>query len=464
MEGARSHDLLTHHAAFIAEFTGLHARYEVLRPVGAGAFGQLVAAKDHQQCGKIVAIKRVEGGSGNLGTQRQDTKKLLREMRLLQHFKHENIMTLHDILTPPLTGSGNATDAFLSSSEDKGSPSGCASPAGSTRAWRKTFFLVQDLMDTDLHRVIQSAARGQQHLTDSHARCFVYQVLRGMYACHSAQVLHRDLKPSNLFVNKDCTLRIGDFGLARGASPRDEHTNQLTEYVVTRWYRAPELLCGNESYGEPIDLWSIGCILAEILGQKPLFPGRDVLSQLRLICTIIPVPRDESLRMCIHNDKAIEFIQSIARSTSNPPPLSERFPGAPLAALDLLAQLLSFDPAKRITAAEALRHPWMEELHKLNTEPSAPPFDFSFEHTTDSELRDLLDRELRRFHPDIAFGANSSTTPPRSSVTAEKPQSVNEMLAIDGSVVINVRSGGKGGAHSFEPNAAERSGVGKRRR
>ena len=261
-------------AAFIADFAGLPPRYEVVRPVGAGAFGQLVAAKDHQQGDKIVAIKKVEGGGGSLGTDRQDTKKLLREMRLLQHFKHENIMTLHDIMTPPTpmaSGSCAMGAPHASSSADghgNGSTSGSASSTGTSGAWRKTFFLVQDLMDTDLHRVIQSAARGQQHLTDSHTRCFVYQVLRGLYACHSAQVLHRDLKPSNLLVNKDCTLRIGDFGLARGAAPALEKTNQLTEYVVTRWYRAPELLCGNESYGEPIDLWSVGCILAEMLGKK----------------------------------------------------------------------------------------------------------------------------------------------------------------------------------------------------
>ena len=369
----------------LADFQ-LPARYEVTRAVGRGAFGTLVAARDHTM-GKTVAVKKVEGGGGSLGTNRQDTKKLLREMRLLQHFKHENIMTLHDILTPPSPSpSSSAADAA----------------SGTTSAWRKTFYLVQDLMDTDLHRVIQSAARGQQELTDNHIRCFVYQTLRGLYACHSAQVLHRDLKPSNFLVNRDCTLRIGDFGLARGASPQGNAAEQaLTEYVVTRWYRAPELLCGNEGYGPPIDLWSVGCILAEMLGREPLFPGRDHLSQLKLIISIIGVPEEPILRRCIQNDRAIDFIQTFARSAPPPPPLASRFPHAPPASLDLLNKLLSFDPDVRISAEDALRHPWMAELHALNTMPTAPPFDFSFESASDAELKGLLDDELRRFHPEF---------------------------------------------------------------
>ncbi|RRT52904.1 hypothetical protein B296_00050185, partial [Ensete ventricosum] len=108
---------------------------------------------------------------------------------------------------------------------------------------------------------------------------FLYQILRGLKYVHSANVLHRDLKPSNLFLNENCDLKLGDFGLARTTS----ETDLMTEYVVTRWYRAPELLLNCSEYTAAIDIWSVGCILGEIVSRQPLFPGRDYVQQLRLI-------------------------------------------------------------------------------------------------------------------------------------------------------------------------------------
>ena len=125
------------------------------------------------------------------------------------------------------------------------------------------------LFESDLDRIIAS----QQRLSDQHAQYFVYQILRGLKFIHSAQVLHRDLKPSNLLVNSNCDLAICDFGLARGVSP--EVAGQLTEYVVTRWYRAPELLCESADYDEKVDVWSVGCVLGEILGRRPIFKGNS---------------------------------------------------------------------------------------------------------------------------------------------------------------------------------------------
>ncbi|KAG1354700.1 putative Mitogen-activated protein kinase 4 [Cocos nucifera] len=139
-------------------------------------------------------------------------------------------------------------------------------------------YIVYELMDTDLHQIIRS----NQALTDDHCQYFLYQILRGLKYVHSANVLHRDLKPSNLFLNANCDLKIGDFGLARTTS----ETDFMTEYVVTRWYRAPELLLNCSEYTAAIDIWSVGCIVGEIVTREPLFPGRDYVHQLRLITEV----------------------------------------------------------------------------------------------------------------------------------------------------------------------------------
>ena len=112
---------------------------------------------------------------------------------------------------------------------------------------------------------------------------FLYQILRGLKYIHSANVLHRDLKPSNLLLNANCDLKICDFGLARVTS----ETDFMTEYVVTRWYRAPELLLNSSDYTAAIDVWSVGCIFMELMDRKPLFPGRDHVHQLRLLMEVI---------------------------------------------------------------------------------------------------------------------------------------------------------------------------------
>ena len=117
---------------------------------------------------------------------------------------------------------------------------------------------------------------------------FLYQILRGLKYIHSANVLHRDLKPSNLLLNANCDLKICDFGLARVTS----ETDFMTEYVVTRWYRAPELLLNSSDYTAAIDVWSVGCIFMELMDRKPLFPGRDHVHQLRLLLEVLSVTLD----------------------------------------------------------------------------------------------------------------------------------------------------------------------------
>merc|ERR1712232_1291016 len=149
----------------------------------------------------------------------------------------------------------------------------------------------------DLANVI----KGNQPLTEEHHRTFTYQILRALCYLHSAGVAHRDLKPANVLLNKDCAVKLCDFGLARGGilrdigkgvSPVEDSPNKLTEYVVTRWHRAPEVELMASDYGTSIDIWAVGCILAELIGRKPIFKGKDHLDQMDQIIKVLGTPSD----------------------------------------------------------------------------------------------------------------------------------------------------------------------------
>ncbi|XP_057450001.1 mitogen-activated protein kinase 4-like isoform X2 [Lotus japonicus] len=211
-----------------------------IRPIGRGAYGFVCSAVD-SDTQEEVAIKKI----GNTFDNIIDAKRTLREIMLLRHMDHENIIAIKDIIRPA------RKEAF------------------------NDVYIVYELMDTDLHQIIRS----NQPLTDDHCQYFLYQLLRGLKYVHSTNVLHRDLKPSNILLNGNCDLKIGDFGLARTTS----ETDFMTEYVVTRWYRAPELLLSCSEYTSAIDVWSVGCIFGEIMTREPLFPGKDYVHQLRLI-------------------------------------------------------------------------------------------------------------------------------------------------------------------------------------
>lgn len=233
-------------------------RYSMIRVVGSGAYGVVISAKDAKS-EENVAIKMVPKAFSD----EIDAKRILREIKLLNHFRHENIVRLVDMMPPNVRYVEDFTDVYL----------------------------VADLMETDLHRIIYS----KQKLSIDHVQYFIYQVLRGLKYIHSCRVLHRDLKPSNLLVNSNCDLKICDFGLARGI-PGDEQreaagrngTLLLTEYVVTRWYRAPEIMLACHEYSYPIDVWSVGCIFAELVLRKPYFPGDDYIDQVRVCAAIDP--------------------------------------------------------------------------------------------------------------------------------------------------------------------------------
>jgi len=205
-----------------------------------------------------------------------------------------------------------------------------------------------------------------------HKQYIMYQLLNSLAYMHSGELLHRDVKPSNLLVNTECQVKVGDFGLARSVAALEAEAAAaagafgahaaagpvLTDYVATRWYRAPEILLGSTRYTYGVDMWSAGCILAELLAGRPCFPGSSTLNQLDRILALTGRPSAAELACC-GSPYAPMLLESLPPACGPPPPLAQRFPTAPPAALDLLSRLLRFSPADRLSAEEALRHPYV---------------------------------------------------------------------------------------------------------
>jgi mitogen-activated protein kinase 1/3 len=329
--------------------------YEYIKKIGHGAYGVVVAVND-KLTGNKLAIKKVTNAFEDL----IDAKRIVREIRLLKFLRHENIVNLKSVLMPP--SRNNYLDIYF----------------------------VTELLETDLHRVIYS----RQDLSDDHLQYFLYQILRGLLYMHSANVIHRDIKPSNLLLNKNCELKICDLGLARGF---DDETSELTEYVVTRWYRAPEIVLNSSNYSEKVDVWSAGCVFAELLGRAPLFPGEDYLDQVKRIVGVLGTPSQEDLDF-IQNPSAKRFIQKLPRRDKTK--WSVIFPKAPAVALDLLDQMLSFNAEKRASVIQCLRHPYFKELHSRDDETLAEvPFDWSCDNfeLTKENLQAIVYEEAKRF-------------------------------------------------------------------
>ncbi|XP_004443094.1 PREDICTED: mitogen-activated protein kinase 15 [Ceratotherium simum simum] len=297
-------------------------RYLLKRRLGKGAYGIVWKAVD-RRTGEVVAIKKIFDAFRH----KTDAQRTFREIMLLQEFgDHPNIVRLLDVI-----------------------------PADNDR----DIYLVFESMDTDLNAVICKGGL----LTDIHRRCIFYQLLRATKFIHSGRVIHRDQKPSNVLLDASCLVKLCDFGLARPLSglPEGPEGQALTEYVATRWYRAPEVLLSSSRYTPGVDMWSLGCILGEMLRGRPLFPGTSTLHQLELILETIPPPSEEDLLALGSTYSASVLHRLGARPRQTLDALLP--PDTPPEALDLLRRLLVFAPDKRLSAAQALQHPYVRRFH-----------------------------------------------------------------------------------------------------
>jgi len=340
----------------------LYDFYTPTRILGKGAYA-CVCEAINKKTGKTVAIKKNKGVFQDLC----DAKRILREVKLMMHFDHDDIVGLIGVIPPD--------ESELDTYQD--------------------VYLVMFRMETTLAKVIKS----KQKLTERHYQFFVYQMLRGLKYIHSAGVIHRDLKPENILINgADCNLKITDFGLARGVYMED--TLNLTEYVVTRWYRAPEVMCSAKQYDEKVDVWSVGCIFAELLLRKPIFPGGNHIEQLKIIFAILGTPEPDSLDW-IKTPEAKNWVQRMKPSRGRN--LKKIFHNASPEALDLLIKMLQLDPNVRISVVDALAHPYLKELHDPAKEVTCKKFNTAFEANFESTInsafgiRHMMYEELRNF-------------------------------------------------------------------
>ena len=350
-------------------------RYEFIKQIGIGSYSTVCSCYDKKE-NRNVAIKKIT----NAFDDKNDARRVLREIKMLRFFEHDNLITLLEV------------------------------PKPSNSTTYNDIYIITDLMETDLHRVIYS----RQELTDDHIQYFIFQILRGTLFLHSANVVHRELKPANILANKNCDLKICDLGLDHGIIKDDDNTVQklidnpnlpveisnnmiyddskreLTEKVIARWYRAPEIILNPNDYTKAVDVWSIGCIFAELLGRQPLFPSDNYLDELQKVISVLGSPSESDLEF-ITDEKVKNFVNKLARRTKQS--FSVMFPTANPVALDLLGKMLTFSPNKRYNVEQCLSHPYFEGLHDPEQEPtSESTFNFSFDSPdlTKEQLRQLI--------------------------------------------------------------------------
>ncbi|KAI7722913.1 Mitogen-activated protein [Hortaea werneckii] len=291
-------------------------RYDILRKIGEGAYGVVYKATPKNSEDEV-AIKIIKHLDDKLVRSRT-----LREIKILHHLRHDNITALVDTIRPyDLTRFSEAC-------------------------------FVQEFVPHNLSQIIAA-----QSLSEHHISYLTHQIFCGLNAIHTAHIIHQDLKPDNILVKENWDLKICDFGLARAEKATEKRFCHMTQYVATRWYRAPEIMLS--TYGKAVDVWSVGCILAEMLGRVVLFPGKHYHDQLGLILETLGYPSKQDLADTC-SWRASQYIETTfsGRIAKTGTPWTDRFPRALTNVLHLLDGLLSFNPKKRTTVGEALEHPF----------------------------------------------------------------------------------------------------------
>lgn len=294
-------------------------KFQKLEKVGEGTYGVVYKARD-KKTGDLLALKKIRLEAEDEGI----PSTAIREIALLKQLQHPNIVRLYDVIH---------TDKKLT--------------------------LVFEFLDQDLKRFMDAC--GENGIQAETTKSFLFQLLRGIAFCHEHRVLHRDLKPQNLLINMTGELKLADFGLARAFGiPVRNYTHE----VVTLWYRAPDVLLGSRKYSTSVDIWSVGCIFAEMVNARPLFPGTNDADQLTKIFKVLGTPSPATWP---------EMTQL--------PEYKDNFPVYPglslkkivkkldAAGLDLLQRMLEYDPTKRISAEAALQHPYFRDLSQRRARP-----------------------------------------------------------------------------------------------
>jgi len=330
-------------------------KYEVQQKLGKGAYAVVFKCVD-KKTKSVVALKKIFDAFQNA----TDAQRTFREIMYLQAMTgHENIIRLQNVLKAE-----NDRDIYL----------------------------VFDYMETDLHAVIRANI-----LEPVHKQFIVYQTLKALFYCHTGDLVHRDLKPSNLLLNEECLLKVADFGLARSLRAMqkgEESASVLTDYVATRWYRAPEILLGSTSYTKAVDMWAVGCIVAEMFTGKPLLPGTSTMNQLEKILEVTGSPSEVDIK-AINSSFAATMLNSLPKSQKKD--MKVLMKDAPAEAIDMVIKLMDFNPETRLDINGALKHPYMAQFVTGN-EPPCPgklsiPIDDDYKFTV-NDYREKLYQQV----------------------------------------------------------------------
>jgi len=341
--------------------------HRLLTYQGEGTYATVYKGRS-KTTNEIVALKEI-----HLDAEEGTPSTAIREISLMKELKHVNVVRLHDVIH---------TETKL--------------------------ILIFEYCEQDLKKYMdQHGDRGA--LDPNTVRSFMYQLLKGTAFCHENQVLHRDLKPQNLLINRKGELKLGDFGLARAFGVP---VNTFSNEVVTLWYRAPDVLLGSRTYSTSIDVWSCGCIFAEMISGVPLFRGRDNQDQLLHIMRIIGTPTEAQFQKMQRDSPEIQLKPCPRYPKMS---FSQVLPKASPHAIDLLERLLKFDPAERTSAADALSHPYFTTAANPYPAPQPglmppPPFAYPHHHSHHQQPQPQPSQpHARHYQQHVVFNTHPQT-------------------------------------------------------